>query len=92
MHWTAYYAILAGVVTLIVVGWSIRLLRRPTPQRGPGAAYGILVLSLVLLAVVLHGSIVSGIALALNQNPVTWSAAGLHGLAILWGLLRCFWK
>jgi hypothetical protein len=92
MRWTDYYAIVASVITLVVVGWSIWLLRRPAPQRGPGAAYGILVLSIVLLVVVLHGSIVSGVALALSRNPVSWSAAGLHGLVILWGLVRTFWK
>jgi hypothetical protein len=93
MHWTGIYAmIVAAILTVIVVTGSIGLLRRPRPQRGPGAAYGILVLSIVLLVVVLHGSIVSGIALALNRNPVTWSTVGLHGLVILWGLVRTFWQ
>lgn len=37
------------------------------------------------LLVLIHGSVVSGIALATGRTPVAWGAAGLHLLVILGG-------
>ena len=88
MRWIDYYAIVATAITLVIIGFFMRLLRKRGPSRGFGAAQGALVAVGAMSAAVLHGAIVSGIALSISQNPVTWTAAGIHGLIILGAIIR----
>jgi hypothetical protein len=90
MRWTDYYAIGATVLTLAVVGWWTHLLMLPTPQRGFGAAQGVLVAMAVMGVAVLQGSIACGIALAKHPSPIAWVCAGLHALVILVGVVKSF--
>ena len=84
------YAIVACVVSLGVSAFVARASRRRGPSRGHGGVYAALLFAGLWSLGVLHGSIVSGIALALGRTPVAWAAAGLHAVLILVPVLRIF--
>jgi len=88
MRWTDYYAIVATAITLFIVGCGMRGLRKRGPSRGFGGAQAAIVVTGVMALAVLHGTIVSGIALYLSRNPVSWTTAGIHGLIILATIIR----
>ena len=88
MRWMDYYAIAATAITLLIIGFGINGLRKPGPQRGMGGAQAAIVIVGVMAPAVLHGTIVSGIALALNRNSVSWTASVVHGLIIVAAIVR----
>ena len=88
MRWIDYYAVAASVISLVVIGWGLKASGRRGPSRGMGGAQAAIMIGLIMLGAVLHGSIVSGIALATSQNPISWTAAGLHGAIILGTIIR----
>ncbi len=88
MRWIDYYAIGATVITIFIVVWAILGMRKPGPQRGFGGAQAAIMLAGIMAVAVLHGTIVSGIALAMSQNPVSWTTAAIHGLIILATIIR----
>ena len=71
-----------------IVGWGIRGLRKPGPQRGMGGAQAAIVVTGIMALATLHGTIVSGIALALSRNPVSWTTSAVHGLIIVVAMIR----
>jgi hypothetical protein len=83
-----YYAIAATALSLFIVGWGIKGFRKPGPQRGMGGAQATIMIVGVMALAVLHGTVVSGISLALSRNPVTWTTSSVHGLIILGAILR----
>jgi len=83
-----YYAIAATAITLFIVGAGIKGLRKPGPQRGMGGGQAAIMVVGVMALAVLHGTIVSGIALALSRNPVSWTTSAVHGLIILGAIIR----
>ena len=88
MRWIDCYAIAAGVISLVVIAWGLRASRRRGPSRGMGGAQAAIMIAGIMAAAVLHGAVVSGIALAMGRNPVSWTAAGLHGAIILGAIIR----
>jgi hypothetical protein len=58
------------------------------PSRRMGGAQAAIMIAAILGAAVLHGTLVSGVALAMSRNPVSWTAAGLHGAILLGTILR----
>jgi hypothetical protein len=88
MRWIDYYAIVATAVTLFLVGWGMLGLRKPGPQRGFGGAQAAIMVTGVMALATLHGTIVSGIALAMSRNPVSWTTAAIHGLIIVATIIR----
>lgn len=85
MRWIDLYAIAASAATFVVTVFIVRVSRARGPSRGFGAAQAILVFGSAWLLVLIHGSIVSGIALATGRTPVAGAAAALHLLVILGG-------
>ena len=88
MRWIDTYAIVATAISLFIVGWGMLGLKKPGPQRGFGGAQAAIVVTGVMALSTLHGTIVSGIALAMGRNPVSWTTAGIHGLIILATIIR----
>jgi hypothetical protein len=84
------YAIVACLVSLGVSAFVAGASRRRGPSRGHGGVYAALLFAGLWLFGVLHGSIVSGIALGLGRTPVAWAAAGVHALLIMAVVLRVF--
>jgi hypothetical protein len=81
-------AVRRRVISLVVIGWGLRASERRGPSRGMGGAQAAIMIAAIMAVAVLHGTIVSGIALAMSQNPASWTAAGLHGAIILGAIIR----
>jgi hypothetical protein len=82
------YAIVASIISLLVIAWGLKASKQRGPSRGMGGAQAAIMIALIMAAAVLHGIIVSGIAVATGQNVVSWTAACLHGAIILGAIIR----
>ena len=92
MRFIEGYAIVASLVTLWASALVVGASRRRGPSRGPGGAQAVMALAGLWFLAVLHGSIVSGIALSLGRTPFAWAAAGVHGVLIGVVLVRLVFK
>ena len=84
------YAIVACFISLGVSAFVAHGSRQRGPSRGHGGVYAALFFAGLWSLAVLHGSIVSGIALGLGRTPVAWSAAGVHAALILIVVVKVF--